>query len=198
MRVGLQFVEDWPSLDVNRLHRSGAFQTQRVSIDTGLGRPIRIEWTPCRFGGRRPWFLCPDCGRRAAKLYLVGGTYACRQCHGLVYRSQYSDEIARAISRAQRIRRQLKASTNLTVPVSRPKRMHRTTFLRLRRRAEEAECLVWQLFGLRLRRLDRLRGALERRIKRTVNKCHHEVVGMGTEIGCQPQATRQRNPSLVL
>ena len=66
---------------------------------------------------------------------------------------------------------QLKGSTNLTVPVPRPKGMHRATFERLRETAEEAECHVWQLFGLRLQRLDRLREALERRTKHTVREC---------------------------
>jgi hypothetical protein len=30
--------------------------------------PVRLDWTPCTFGGRRAWFLCPaqGCGRRVA------------------------------------------------------------------------------------------------------------------------------------
>ena len=171
MHLGPRFVEDCSSLDVNHLYRAGALQPQWASVNMGLSHPIRIEWTTCHFGGRRPWFLCPGCRRRAAKLHLVGGTYACRQCHGLVYRSQYSDELDRAIARAQRIRRQLRGSINLTVPISRPNGMHRTTFLRLGRRAEEAERFVWQLLGLRLQRLDRLRETLERRTKHTVREC---------------------------
>jgi hypothetical protein len=33
--------------------------------------PVRLTWTPCNYGGRRPWFLCPavGCGRRIAVLY---------------------------------------------------------------------------------------------------------------------------------
>ena len=36
---------------------------------------VPIRWTPCRFGGERPWFVCDVhangvyCGRRVAKLY---------------------------------------------------------------------------------------------------------------------------------
>jgi hypothetical protein len=40
--------------------------------------PVPIRWTPCRFGGERPWFVCDVsangvyCGRRVAKLYGAG------------------------------------------------------------------------------------------------------------------------------
>jgi hypothetical protein len=45
---------------------------------------IRIRWTPCRFGGERPWFVCDVssdgvyCGRCVAKLYGAGRLFACR------------------------------------------------------------------------------------------------------------------------
>jgi hypothetical protein len=34
---------------------------------------IAIVWTPCRFGGKRPWFQCGRCARRIVWLYIVGG-----------------------------------------------------------------------------------------------------------------------------
>jgi hypothetical protein len=50
---------------------------------------IRLTFTPCNFGGSRPWFLCPNCGRRIGKLYFpaVGGNpvWLCRHCYGLTY-----------------------------------------------------------------------------------------------------------------
>jgi len=39
---------------------------------------VPIRWTPCRFGGQRPWFICAVlangtyCGRNVAKLYGGG------------------------------------------------------------------------------------------------------------------------------
>ena len=45
---------------------------------------VPIRWTPCRFGGERPWFVCDVhangvyCGRRVAKLYGAGRLFACR------------------------------------------------------------------------------------------------------------------------
>src|SRR5215831_7092426 len=39
---------------------------------------VSIDWTPCNYGGSRPWFRCPvlGCGRRVAILY-GGGIFAC-------------------------------------------------------------------------------------------------------------------------
>lgn len=48
---------------------------------------VRIERTPCRFGGERPWFRCPECERRVGVLYLRS-CFMCRKCARLVYRSQ--------------------------------------------------------------------------------------------------------------
>lgn len=63
-------------------------------------RPITIRYpivsTPCNYGGKRYWFICPIynhgryCGRRVAALYLGGGSdyMACRHCYNLTYRSR--------------------------------------------------------------------------------------------------------------
>src|SRR4030095_12888048 len=48
---------------------------------------IAIAWTPCRFGGDRPWFVCSVsssgvyCGRRLIKLYGAGRLFACPHCY---------------------------------------------------------------------------------------------------------------------
>src|SRR5215472_1990244 len=48
--------------------------------------PVKIEWTPCNYGGTRPWFLCPrrGCGRRVAILYC-DSDFGCRTCRRLTY-----------------------------------------------------------------------------------------------------------------
>lgn len=51
-----------------------------------LDYKVSLESTPCHFGGRRWWFLCP-CGRRVGVLYRVGKNFRCRHCHNLVYES---------------------------------------------------------------------------------------------------------------
>ena len=76
--------------------------------------PVRVAWTPCHFGGRRPWFLClgRGCGRRVAKLCLPlrGGAsyYLCRHCHDLTYRSRQTWN-----KRLAALRRRRKAEVDL-------------------------------------------------------------------------------------
>ncbi len=49
---------------------------------------IDFTSTPCNYGGKRYWFLCPVCGKRVGKLYLLpeGRYYECRTCYSLTYR----------------------------------------------------------------------------------------------------------------
>jgi len=52
--------------------------------------------TPCKYGGKRYWFICSVynngvyCGRRVAKLYLGANShyFACRHCYNLSYESR--------------------------------------------------------------------------------------------------------------
>lgn len=58
-----------------------------------VNQRVTVRWTPCNYGGRRPWFICGKCGRRVAILYGAGKYFACRSCHNLTYRScQESDK----------------------------------------------------------------------------------------------------------
>jgi len=54
-----------------------------------VNETIRLTATLPHYGGRRWWFECPACRRRARKLYLPAGAhrFACRSCCGLSYRS---------------------------------------------------------------------------------------------------------------
>lgn len=92
---------------------------------------VPITWTDCNYGGRRPWFVCPGkgCGRRVGKLYLYGKYFLCRYCHGLAYESQRADVLTSLIRKAQKIRRRLGGSSNLTLPFpKKPKWMHWKTY----------------------------------------------------------------------
>jgi hypothetical protein len=109
---------------------------------------VCLTWTPCHYGGQRPWFRCPGwgCGRRVAKLYLGGRYFRCRHCHDLAYESQREDRATRLISKAQKIRRQLGGSASLLEPFPpKPKGMHWRTYARLSlqsRRAGDTGLLV--------------------------------------------------------
>lgn len=52
---------------------------------------LRLAATPCPFGGRRWWFLCPTCDQRRARLYRRPGRFwECRVCAGMTYESRQS------------------------------------------------------------------------------------------------------------
>ena len=96
--------------------------------------PVRIEWTPCHYGGARAWFLCPanGCGRRVAKLYLNGAIFACRHCYRLAYSSQRENQDDRATRQADKIRDRLKWEPGiLNGHGIKPKGMHSRTYQRL-------------------------------------------------------------------
>lgn len=55
---------------------------------------VELTTTPCYFGGRRYWFICPlvvdgaFCGKRMGVLYLGGRWFGCRDCYQLSYLSR--------------------------------------------------------------------------------------------------------------
>ena len=92
---------------------------------------VRFRETDTRFGGRRRWFACPNCGR-ACRVLFGGGRFLCRRCHGLQYKSQYECAWSRANSRAHKLRMRLQGSADLFQPFpDRPKHMHHRTYRRL-------------------------------------------------------------------
>jgi len=134
-----RFAHRLQSVDVNGMYSAGALARDSCRLDAS-GQSARIEWQECTLGGSRPWFLCPECGRRAGKLYELDGAYACRICHHVVYRSQYRSPGERAADRARRLRSRLGASPQLWSPIGeKPPRMHLSTFRRLRQQIHEAE-----------------------------------------------------------
>ncbi|UVE16816.1 hypothetical protein NVV93_14600 [Pseudomonas sp. LS44] len=95
--------------------------------------PVPITWTPCHLGGERPWFLCPSCGRRVAKLY-GGSEFACRHCWRLNYASQQANKRDRASDQSFKLRDALGCDEGfLFTPaefIPKPKGMHWRTFER--------------------------------------------------------------------
>ncbi len=82
-----QTVDEFPALDVRELKRDGLIDQGQELVE-GVAQ---LVWTPCNFGGFRPWFVCPGegCGRRVAILYGPGqGQMLCRHCRNLNYASQ--------------------------------------------------------------------------------------------------------------
>jgi hypothetical protein len=151
----------WISLraEVDRLHL-----TYRVRVAGGewqdVGETVRIARVPCRFGGSRPYFVCPGavngsyCGRRVAKLFGAGRSFLCRHCYGLAYASQHEDAMDRALRRANKIRVRLGGQPGMasTFP-DRPRGMWRRTYERLEESASAAETQADDALSLKVGQL---------------------------------------------
>ncbi len=89
--VGIE-VSTWDDENYLRIHYT--------QTDNGTGEKKEFDYkiplttTPCRFGGKRYWFVCPwykngaYCGRRVGVLYKDGDYFACRHCYELTYSSK--------------------------------------------------------------------------------------------------------------
>ena len=109
-------VEETPCVDVRHLQRIGALAPgEMMPLDGALSGPLlyagalspyeigvctlgksrkfdviqraQLKWTPCHFGGTRPWLRCPRCSERRRALYLLEGRLECRECLDLRYTS---------------------------------------------------------------------------------------------------------------
>ena len=100
---------------------------------------IGLSYTPCNYGGQRPWFACPTpgCGRRVAILYLDGLYFLCRSCLALTYASQRMNRPQRASHRIEKIRTRLMGLMK-SLP-EKPARMRWATYQRLIVKAVQAE-----------------------------------------------------------
>jgi hypothetical protein len=99
-----------------------------------LDYPIRLQTTPCNYGGVRYWFTCPavGCGRRVAILYSAGKYYACRHCYQLAYKSQRETKGYRGYRGAGKVRDKLGWQLGIANPLEgKPKGMHWKTYYRL-------------------------------------------------------------------
>ena len=117
---------------------------------------VPLERTPCRYGGTRTWFRCPDCGRRCALVYGLNrwGHFACRRCLNLAYQSEAEDVTGRAWRKQRRLEALLDEHGN------RPKRMRWRTYERICERIDECEAVRDAAL---LPQMLRLLGRLERR-----------------------------------
>ncbi len=98
---------------------------------------VEMDWTRLPSGGKRPWFLCPSCGRRCGVLYSIRSRIICRKCGGLSYESQNEPRHFGALRKALKILGRLGGSVTEPFP-SRPRYMHWRTYQRLKRQYEAA------------------------------------------------------------
>lgn len=118
---------------------------------------VMIDWTACNYGGSRPWWNCPCCGRRVAVLW-GDSTYACRHCQQINYESTRTTPESQAFARAGKVRKQLGWCAGIANPPGgRPKGMHQQTYERLLHHYYE---LANQAFGASSEAMDKVMGRL--------------------------------------
>jgi len=100
-------------------------------IDGTTAQRLPLKFTPCNYGGTRPWFCCPSCGRGCAVLYLRGGAFKCRKCAKVAHGCQHENAADRARRRAH------KAAAKLGPDGAKPKGMRWATYWRLRGEAAD-------------------------------------------------------------
>lgn len=161
-------------LDVRWLHRQGYLDGQEHWTIVRCGRSwsmltmrcqqgglviepwpqvIPLAWTPCHYGGTRPWLRCPRCARRQAVLYVRYTVVLCRSCLRVPYTSQCTTAEDRLYEKVRRIRTRLGASHNLTElirPSRKPKGMHWATWERLRAQEQALQAQIRQVLIVRL------------------------------------------------
>lgn len=105
---------------------------------------VSLVWTPCHYGGRRPWFVCPRCGQRAGKLYGTTRLFLCRRCCGLVYESQRQGASDRLMRKAHNIQTRLGGEPGAAYPFpEKPKGMHYRTYYTLMQRYYDYVHRMW-------------------------------------------------------
>lgn len=96
------------------------------------GQWVDLVRVPCPFGGSRPWFCCPACGRHCGTLFLGRYGFTCRSCADLTYQSTRERPMYKFVNRADKLRRRLGWVPGVAFGHGpKPKGMHWVTFFRL-------------------------------------------------------------------
>ena len=100
---------------------------------------VKIDRTPCHYGGYRYWYLCPHCGKRTSVLYRAG-LYVCRHCIGANYQTQLNQPLDNIRRKMHKVASKLKwVEVGYKEVPLRPKGMHQKTFDRLHGYYQELE-----------------------------------------------------------
>ena len=100
---------------------------------------MKLDRTPCHYGGYRYWYLCPHCGKRTSVLYRAG-LYVCRHCIGANYQTQLNQPLDNIRRKMHKVASKLKwVEVGYKEVPLRPKGMHQKTFDRLHGYYQELE-----------------------------------------------------------
>lgn len=121
---------------INTLVRGGLIllyyqQIKHGQVTGAYSELVHLGTTPCNFGGKRIWLICPTagCPRRVKSLFLSKAGFQCRHCLDLVYESQRENWPDRQFRKADAIRLKLGWPMGFANGLGpKPPHMHRATF----------------------------------------------------------------------
>ena len=104
--IGFSVIRDNWGTPEERTHIELAYtNTDRWSGEKeNMKYNVELATTPCNYGGKRYWFICPlskngrYCGRRVGVIYSIGKWYGCRYCGDIAYATQMKGGMFRGSS----------------------------------------------------------------------------------------------------
>ena len=134
-----RIVEATRSIRIRELRRAGLLTKGVETVRAGQFR-VQLAWTTPHFGGRRAYFLCPECSARVEILYAVL-FLACRRCLHLAYRTENLTPLWRKNAKLRKLQRKAGADlSRLPCPIPPKRKWQRWhTYLNLRRKIEAAD-----------------------------------------------------------
>jgi hypothetical protein len=176
--IGVQITIDTRDPDNARLeleHEGRGEET--AETDPRARYAVRLAKTPQPFGGVRWWFICPETGRRAMKLYLPNGgpMFLSRQAYGLAYASQRKGDYDLLMRRGDRLWRAIGGEGQWCFMRAgdlppKPKWMRWPTYTR---KAVRLSNLSRQLISQSMASFSRLKANTERRLRRQQSRDLH-------------------------
>lgn len=142
-------------------------QYTHTSRDTGekesMDFKIELTTTPCNYGGKRYWFICPlskngqYCGRRVGVLFSIGKWFGCRHCGDIAYAAQMKGGKWRGSSVCLPDIEKAEKEVKRFYYNGRPTRKYRRV-IRLNQKLNQSFILMGMWADKRFRRLDKLKG----------------------------------------
>lgn len=131
----------------------------RVCERDGDWEPVVLDipllTVPCRYGGQRHYFQCPNqnCRRRCEVLYSADKYFLCRKCCGYLYSSQVSDPLDRVRDAKDKVGKRIFEDYDGEWGWRKQKGMHQKTFDRGYARFRDLDKLWNRLFFERAKAL---------------------------------------------
>lgn len=135
--AGYQGVIEFDGLQPSKIHAEHDSERDTLSAfyvwrdeDAPIRSTVRLERRPCRFGGTRAYFRCPDCGRATLRLAVLARGLSCGTCGRITWKSRRLGDTGRLVRRADMLAGKLGLDTVLASP-KRPAGMRLETYARI-------------------------------------------------------------------